>query len=157
MIKLKLLLKETLFDDNTVHNMGFHIEGFEDLLSGKEMDLEDIFYWPPLEQKYPWLYRNNNITISAKRGLLLQGEAWARFVSLGGKEGTIFLDKSGIEDLLQSKSLERLQRFKYYILHEIGHAVQAYERDIVHNPKYIDMEDNKEELENDADIFAKSY
>ena len=43
------------------------------------------------------------------------------------------------------------------IFHEVGHAVQAFERDIRYNEKYLDIEDDYDANENDAEEFAAMY
>jgi hypothetical protein len=143
-----------------VWDIGLDYYGIKNLLNGSECSIPDIINPVTNSQLYNdhgWLLDNNNISIRTKKGLMLYGNAWARFSSLGGDEGTIYIDRVTLENIYESNNIDYFKQLKHYILHEVGHAVQAFQRDVMNNDKYWDIEDDYDANEEDAEEFAAMY
>lgn len=143
-----------------VWDIGLVYDSIKDLLNGSECSILDILNPATNRRLYNdhrWLLKDDYVSIRTKKRLLLDGDAWARFISLGGGEGTIYIDHITLESIYESNDLKQFKELKHYILHEIGHAVQAFERDMMDNEKYLDIEDDYDANEDDAEEFAAMY
>jgi hypothetical protein len=143
-----------------VWDIGLVYDSIKDLLNGSEYPITYILNPTTNSQLYNdhrWLLKNDYVSIRTKKRLLLNGDAWARFMSLGGGEGTIYIDHVTLENIYESNDIDYFKKLKHYILHEVGHAVQAFERDIRYNEKYLDIEDDYDANEDDAEEFAAMY
>jgi hypothetical protein len=141
-------------------DIGLVYDSIKDLLNGSEDPITYILNPTTNRRLYndhPWLLNDDYVSIRTKKGLLLNGDAWARFISLGGGEGTIYIDHVTLESIYESNDIDYFKQLKHYILHEVGHAVQAFERDRRDNRKYLDIEDDYDANEEDAEEFAAMY
>ena len=116
-----------------------------------DWNIEDVLWAPRLYRAYPWLARNVTVNFARSNHRNLRGEVM-RIITLGGGEGTIYINLDAYDDMINAKDKAEQQQLVYGIIHEIGHAVDDHDGNLEYS-----TEEEKQRAERFATDFANKW
>jgi hypothetical protein len=118
----------------------------------KDWNISDVLWAPRIYDRYPWIERNVTINFARSSHRNLNGEI-IRIVTLGGGEGTIYVNIDAWDDAVDGQNPnEKTKHLVYAIVHELGHAVDDHEGNLEYStPEEISR------AEKFATDFANKY
>jgi hypothetical protein len=114
-------------------------------------NIEDVLDAAKLYRQYPWLTRNVTVKFTHSNNRALNGEI-LRIITLGGGEGTIFVNIDAWDDHINSVDPKVRGQLVHGLLHEIGHAVDDHDGNLEYS-----TDEEKQRAERFATDFANKW